>query len=43
VPFYGARGDILEFRVMTQGGCNSPPALQRFKTVQYAKFPPTEL
>lgn len=29
VPFYSAQGGILEFRVVIQGGKNSPAALHR--------------
>ncbi len=40
VPFYSARGGIKEFRVMIQGGKNSPAALHRKKTGQYQDFSP---
>ena len=43
VPFYGARGNILEFRVAVQGSRNSPSAQHRLKTDQYAAFAPEEL
>jgi hypothetical protein len=42
VPFYSAQGGILEFRVVIQGGKNSPAALHRAKTRQYAAFSPDE-
>ncbi len=42
VPFYSAQGGILEFRVVIQGGRNSPSALHRAKTRQYAAFSPDE-
>jgi hypothetical protein len=43
VPFYSARGGVLEFLVMIQGGRNSPGALHRAKTRQYQTFSPEEL
>ncbi len=43
VPFYSARGGIKEFRVVIQGGRNSPGALHRKKTEQYAEFSQDEL
>ena len=42
-PFYSATGGIREFLVMTQGGKNSPAALHRAKTAQYADFDPDQL
>ena len=38
VPFYSAEGGVLEFRVVIQGGKNSPAALHRAKTKQYRDF-----
>jgi hypothetical protein len=38
VPFYSAEGGIKEFRVMIQGGQNSPASLHRAKTKQYQEF-----
>jgi hypothetical protein len=43
VPFYSAEGGIREFRVVIQGGKNSPAALHRFKAKQYQTFSPDEL
>ncbi len=43
VPFYSAYGGIREFRVVVQGGMNSPAALHRFKAKQYSAFSPNEL
>jgi hypothetical protein len=43
VPFYSAEGGILEFRVVIQGGKNSPAALHRAKAKQYQSFSPEEL
>jgi hypothetical protein len=43
VPFYSARGGVKEFRVMIQGGMNSPGALHRAKDKQYKEFAPEEL
>lgn len=43
VPFYSAHGGVREFRVVIQGGKNSPAALHRFKAKQYAEFSADEL
>jgi hypothetical protein len=43
VPFYSAEGGVLEFRVVIQGGKNSPAALHRAKTKQYRDFDNDEL
>ncbi len=40
VPFYSAEGGVLEFRVVIQGGKNSPGALHRAKTRQYTSMSP---
>lgn len=41
-PFYGPDGRIYEFKVLTQGGTNSPASLHRMKQQQYAEFKPNE-
>ncbi len=43
VPFYSAHGGVREFRVVIQGGKNSPAALHRFKAKQYSAFAADEL
>ncbi|MEZ0274114.1 MAG: reverse transcriptase domain-containing protein, partial [Roseimicrobium sp.] len=43
VPFYSAEGGIREFRVVIQGGKNSPAVLHHFKAKQYQEFSPDEL
>ena len=43
MPFYSASGGILEFYVLIQGGKNSPAALHRKKTAQYAEFSQDEM